>query len=103
MIKMMPVDFEEEIRPRYVGRDVSHADLRQNNSDHAVRSRSLHHRHVTFGDMIHQILPHAGIDEDHFDHHDTDDQIRKVQHHHIHNRCNRVGKGVAPDDLEGRF
>ena len=41
------------------------------------QAAGLHHRHVALGDVVDQILPHAGIDEDHLDHDDADDQDRR--------------------------
>ena len=42
------------------------------------QAAGLHHRHVTLGNVINQILPHAGIDEDHLDHDDADDEEGEV-------------------------
>ncbi len=39
------------------------------------KPHGLHHRNVALRDVIDQILPHAGIDEDHLDDDDADDEV----------------------------
>src|SRR5690554_583667 len=53
----------------YVGNDVqSDVDGREYEAD------GLHHRYVALRDVVDQILPHAGVDEDHFNHDHAHDE-----------------------------
>ena len=61
------------------------------------QSAGLHDRHVALGHVVDQILPHAGIDEDHLHHDDTDDKEGQVEHHHIDDRGNGIGERMAGD------
>ncbi len=60
----------------------------------------LHDRHVAHRHRIHHVLAHAGIDEDHLDHDDADDEIGEVEGHDVDDRGDRIRRSVAGDDAE---
>ncbi|MCY1236865.1 hypothetical protein D9M72_495380 [compost metagenome] len=45
-------------------------------------------------------MPHAGIDEDHLDHDDADDEIGEVEGDDVDDGCHRIGSRMARDDAE---
>ena len=64
------------------------------------QTAGLHHRHVAFGDMVDEVLTHAGIGEDHLDHDHADDEIGHVEHDHVDDGGDGVGEGVLADHRE---
>ena len=85
-----------------VGKDRNNVSnhVEQNINGREHKAAGLHNRDITLGDVIDQILPHAGINEHHFDDDYAHNEISKVEHDNIHDRCNRIRESVTRNDLK---
>src|SRR5689334_3740904 len=61
------------------------------------QAAGLHHRQVALGDAVDHVLADPGIDEDHFDDDDADDEVGKVERHDGDDRRGGIRQGM-PDD-----
>jgi hypothetical protein len=75
---------------RHIGHHVQH-DI-DRGKDHR---RRLHHRQVAFGYGINHEPAEPVVIEDRLDQHDARDQIGQVEGHHVDDRRQRVGGGMA--------